>query len=55
MTVLTCGDRVLRNNKLNGDLDIGTNYSNDLQLVDLLNNSIGGYVETTRVYNKKLM
>lgn len=37
---LTCCDRVLRDNQLNGTLNMGTNYSSHLQLVDLQNNII---------------
>jgi hypothetical protein len=55
VNVLTCGDRTLRNNKLNGTLDIGTSYSSNLQLVDLQNNSITGKVDTAGGYNKNLM
>ncbi|KAK7843348.1 putative leucine-rich repeat receptor-like protein kinase [Quercus suber] len=46
---------LLKNNQLNGSLDIGTTYSTQLQLIDLRNNSISGYTETTGGYDKKLI
>nr|POE48273.1 putative leucine-rich repeat receptor-like protein kinase [Quercus suber] len=49
------GDRVLRNNWLNGTLDVGTAYSNQLQLIDLQNNSIENFTGSGIRYNKKLM
>ena len=55
VTVLTCGDRVLRNNQLDGTLDVGTAYSNQLQLIDLQNNSIEGFTTRAKGYDKKLM
>ena len=55
MTDLTCGDRLLKNNQLNGSLDIGTTYSTQLQLIDLQNNSISNYTEIAGGYNNELM
>ena len=55
LTVLTYGDRVLRNNQLNGILDVGTTYSNQLQLIDLQNNSIESCTIKAKGYDKKLM
>ena len=55
LTVLTFGDRVLRNNQLNGTLDVGTTYSNQLQLIDLQNNSIESFTIRAKGYDKKLM
>ena len=55
VTILTCGDRVLRNNRLNGTLDVGTAYSNQLQLIDLQNNSIESFTTRAKGYDKKLM
>ncbi|CAK9151380.1 unnamed protein product [Ilex paraguariensis] len=45
--------RVLSNNKLNGTLDIGTSYSNNLT-VDLQNNSITDFTQNSS-YNMDLM
>ncbi|XP_028075638.1 probable leucine-rich repeat receptor-like protein kinase At5g49770 isoform X1 [Camellia sinensis] len=36
---------VLRNNKLNDTLDVGSSFSSQLQLIDLWNNSIDGFTE----------
>ena len=55
LTILTYGDRVLRNNQLNGILDVGTTYSNQLQLIDLQNNSIESFTTRAKGYDKKLM
>nr|POE57755.1 putative leucine-rich repeat receptor-like protein kinase [Quercus suber] len=46
---------VLRNNQLNGTLDVGTAYSNQLQLIDLQNNSIESFTTRAKGYNKKLI
>ncbi|KAL0012959.1 hypothetical protein SO802_000028 [Lithocarpus litseifolius] len=46
---------VLRNNWLNGTLDVGTAYSNQLQLIDLQNNSIENFTGSGIRYNKKLI
>lgn len=46
-------DRVLKNNKLNGTLDIGTSFSNNLQLIDLRQNRITEY--TNKEFRHKLM
>ncbi|KAM4126236.1 hypothetical protein ACB094_01G373000 [Castanea mollissima] len=46
---------VLRNNRLNGTLDIGTTYSNQLQLIDLQNNSIESFTTRAKGYDKKLI
>ncbi|KAJ0010482.1 hypothetical protein Pint_34014 [Pistacia integerrima] len=43
---------VLKNNQLNGTLDIGSSYGSELQFIDLQNNSID-FVEATG-YNKTL-
>ncbi|KAK7844579.1 hypothetical protein CFP56_010719 [Quercus suber] len=53
--VTSFGDRVLRNNWLNGTLDVGTAYSNQLQLIDLQNNSIENFTGSGIRYNKKLI
>lgn len=50
-----CGDRVLRNNQLNGTLDIGTSYSNELKLIDLQKNSISEVNDRGGGYNVTLM
>ncbi|OVA03678.1 hypothetical protein BVC80_8673g1 [Macleaya cordata] len=44
----------LRKNLLNGTLDLGTNFSGQLQLIDLQNNFISSYVETG-AYSKELI
>lgn len=43
----------LRGNKINGTLNIASNYSNELKLIDLQNNSIDSY--TGRGYNFQIM
>nr|XP_023895098.1 probable leucine-rich repeat receptor-like protein kinase At5g49770 [Quercus suber] len=43
------------NNWLNGTLDVGTAYSNQLQLIDLQNNSIENFTGSGIRYNKKLI
>lgn len=41
MFFLTCS--FLKSNLINGTLDLGTNYSKQLEFVDLRNNEITGY------------
>ncbi|CAH2042861.1 unnamed protein product [Thlaspi arvense] len=36
---------ILRNNQLNGYLDVGPSYSNQLKCIDMQNNSIDGFME----------
>lgn len=43
--VLVCCLRVLRNNQLNGTLDVGSSYSDQLKLIDLQNNFIVGFTQ----------
>ncbi|KAJ9162732.1 hypothetical protein P3X46_022488 [Hevea brasiliensis] len=45
---------VLSNNKLNGTLDIGTNYGTQLEVIDLQNNSITEFAQGSG-YSKTLM
>ncbi|THG14232.1 hypothetical protein TEA_009215 [Camellia sinensis var. sinensis] len=52
--VLTCRVSVLRNNKLNGILVVNSSNNNQLQLIDLQNNYITGYVVGTR-FNSELI
>ena len=52
---MTCNDRVLKNNHLDGTLDIGTAYSNHLRLIDLRTNSITEYEKRIGEYSNKLM
>ncbi|KAK3419483.1 hypothetical protein EUGRSUZ_G00040, partial [Eucalyptus grandis] len=42
---------VLKNNNLNGTLDIGTSHSNQLQLIDLQINLIDSFKQSTGVYS----
>ncbi|MQM10559.1 hypothetical protein Taro_043451 [Colocasia esculenta] len=44
----------LRNNFLNGTLDLGTNYTSSLQLIDLQSNKIEGFLER-KVFKNQLM
>lgn len=46
--------RRLRNNRINGTLDLGSNYSTQLQAIDLQNNFIERFVAGTS-YGKELM
>ncbi|KAI3810641.1 hypothetical protein L1987_20262 [Smallanthus sonchifolius] len=39
---------VLRNNRLNGTLDLGASYSNHLSLIDMSNNFISGFTQRSR-------
>ena len=52
--VLTCYNRVLKKNQLNGSLDIGTTHSNRLKLIDLQSNLIS-HLEEKEAYNATLM
>ena len=52
--VLTCNNRVLKKNQLNGPLDIGTTHSNRLKLIDLQSNLISR-LEEKEAYNATLM
>lgn len=47
-------DRVLKNNNLSGTLDIGTSYSNNLQLIDLRQNFITEYKTSNREFRREL-
>ena len=49
---LACGFRVLRNNQLNGTLDLGSNYSDQLQRIDFQNNLIVAFIERAGFKNK---
>ena len=43
--ILICGGRKLRNNSLDGTLDIGTSNGKQLRSIDLQNNQISDYKE----------
>ena len=51
--ILTCRNRVLKKNQLNGSLVIGTTHSNQLKLIDLQFNFIS-YLEEKEAYNGTL-
>ena len=51
--ILTCRNRVLKKNQLNGTLVIGTTHSNQLKLIDLQLNSISD-LEGKEAYNGTL-
>lgn len=40
MILLKCGNRILKDNKLGGTLNLSSGYSSSLQLIDLQNNDI---------------
>ncbi|XP_057468806.1 leucine-rich repeat receptor protein kinase HPCA1-like [Actinidia eriantha] len=46
---------VLRNNQLNGTLDVGSSYSNQLHLIDFQNNLIVAYTERAGFKNKLIL
>lgn len=48
-------DRKLRDNRLNGTLNIGSNYNSGLQLIDLQNNSIGLFTEKAGGYSIQIV
>ena len=52
--ILTCRNRVLKKNQLNGSLVIGTTHSNWLKLIDLQSNLIS-HLEEKEAYNATLM
>ena len=57
LILVHCTDRRLRDNKFNGTLNIGTEFSRQLELVDLQNNDIelytaGGGYQNNLMYKK---
>lgn len=47
--------KVLRNNQLNGTLDIGTSHDNQLQLIDLQTNFIDNFKQSTGGYSVEVI
>lgn len=48
-------DRKLRDNRLNGTLNIGSSYGRGLQLVDLQNNSIERFTQKAGGYGIQIV
>lgn len=53
--ILTYDNRVLKDNKINGTLDVGSTYSNQLRLIDLENNLIDSFKQKDGVSNVNIM
>lgn len=53
--ILTYDNRVLKDNNINGTLDVGSTYSNQLRLIDLENNLIDNFKQKDGVSNVNIM
>lgn len=55
MNVLTCDCRVLKSNKLNGTLDIGTAHGKELLRIELQHNNIEKFEQHDKLANTTIM